>query len=263
MITVQLKGGLGNQLYQIAAIYAHAKEHNVKFVINYSLEFGAMQGQHPRTYKKSLYKNLETIDLPFHIACREPSFKYKKLPFLGIEHDVVYDGYFQSWKYFKNLDRDQLNNVFPFSVDCITKTKKAIRKLKEKYQATEVVGVHIRRGDYYKNPEIFPIVGSEYYNKAKENFDKDALFLYCTDDETQVRKEFKFDTKNVLANGSDELMDMCVLSECDSVIMGNSSFSSWGAYLGKEKKLVTSPKKWFGPKGPPDGDLVDPKWLKI
>ena len=34
MITVQLKGGLGNQLYQIAAIYAHAKEYNVKFVIN-------------------------------------------------------------------------------------------------------------------------------------------------------------------------------------------------------------------------------------
>ena len=58
-------------------------------------------------------------------------------------------------------------------------------------------------------------------------------------------------------------MDMCVLSECDSVIMGNSSFSSWGAYLGKEKEIVTCPKKWFGPKGPPAQDLIDPKWLEI
>ena len=58
MITVQLKGGIGNQLYQIAAIYSHAKEHNLKFVLNYELEFGAMQGLHPKTYKNRLKKIL-------------------------------------------------------------------------------------------------------------------------------------------------------------------------------------------------------------
>jgi len=34
MITAKLKGGLGNQLYQIAAAYSLAKKHNQKFFIN-------------------------------------------------------------------------------------------------------------------------------------------------------------------------------------------------------------------------------------
>ena len=33
-----------------------------------------------------------------------------------------------------------------------------------------------------------------------------------------------------------ELEDLYSLSQCDSVIMSNSSFSWWGAFLGEKKK---------------------------
>ena len=35
-----------------------------------------------------------------------------------------------------------------------------------------------------------------------------------------------------------ELEDLYSLSQCDSVIMSNSSFSWWGAFLGKKKKKL-------------------------
>ncbi len=263
MVTVQIKGGIGNQLYQIAAVYSHAKTHNLQFVLNFNLEFGAMQGTHPKLYADTFYKNFETIDTLFNIAAREPSFMYKPLPFLGIENDVVYDGYFQSWKYFQNLDRDTLNRVFEFEDKIVKKVDKGLTSLKEKYGVERVVGVHIRRGDYLKNPQIFNIVKRDYYDRAKEIFGKDALFLYCTDDLPRVKKEFTFDERNVLANGESEMEDLCVLSQCDDIIMANSSFSAWGGYLGKEKGKIICPKKWFEYKGPPCTDLKDPKWVQI
>tara|TARA_R100000995_G_scaffold83812_1_gene60697 strand:+ start:6243 stop:7034 length:792 start_codon:yes stop_codon:yes gene_type:complete len=263
MITVQVKGGIGNQLYQIAAVYSHALTHNLKFVLNYELEFGAMQGKHPKVYKDSFYKFFESVDFKFNIAVREPSFLYKPLPFLGIENDAVYEGYFQSWRYFQNLDQETLNKIFNFEDKIKDKVNKGLTKLKEKHGVDKIVGVHIRRGDYFRNPDIFNIVKKDYYDRAKEEVGKDSIFIYTTDDLPSVRKEFTFDDKNILSNGSSEMEDLCVLSQCDDIIMANSSFSAWGSYLGKEKGKIICPKKWFEYKGPPSEDLKDPKWVQL
>jgi hypothetical protein len=43
-------------------------------------------------------------------------------------------------------------------------------------------------------------------------------------------------------------VDMCTISRCQKgVVMSNSSFSWWGAYLGhsKERTVVCPTKKWF------------------
>jgi hypothetical protein len=263
MVTVQIKGGIGNQLYQIAAVYSHALTHNIKFVLHYELEFGAMQGKHPKVYKDTFYKNFESVDTPFNIAVREPSFLYKPLPFLGIENDAVYEGYFQSWRYFQNLDRNTLNRIFTFEDTVKEKVDKGLKKIKEKYNVEKIVGVHIRRGDYLRNPQIFNIIKNEWYQKAKDMFPKDTLFLYTTDDLPTVKKEFTFDDRNVLANGSSEMEDLYILTQCDDIIMANSSFSAWGGYLGKEKGKIICPKKWFEYKGPPCNDLKDPKWVQV
>ena len=57
MIINNFLGGLGNQLFQIAAGYAHARRINSKFAINYSLNHvGFGQGHHPEKYRYSVYK---------------------------------------------------------------------------------------------------------------------------------------------------------------------------------------------------------------
>ena len=65
-------------------------------------------------------------------------------------------------------------------------------------------------------------------------------------------------------NNEDEVEDLFALSQCDSIIMSNSSFSWWGAFLGKTKEKVICPIKWYGPKGPQDfHDLYEDKWIRV
>ena len=65
-------------------------------------------------------------------------------------------------------------------------------------------------------------------------------------------------------HNSDEIEDLYSLSQCDGVIISNSSFSWWGAWLGKKKYKVISPNRWFGPKGPKNyQDIYKKDWIKI
>ena len=48
MIINNFLGGLGNQLFQIAAGYAHAKRMNSKFAINYRLNHVGFGQNHPK-----------------------------------------------------------------------------------------------------------------------------------------------------------------------------------------------------------------------
>ena len=47
-------------------------------------------------------------------------------------------------------------------------------------------------------------------------------------------------------NNTNEVEDLYCLTQCDDIIMSNSSFS-WGEHgLGKKKKKIISPDRWFG-----------------
>jgi len=43
-----------------------------------------------------------------------------------------------------------------------------------------------------------------------------------------------------------QFQDMCLIGICKNVIMANSSFSWWGAYLNPCADKIVSPKMWLG-----------------
>ena len=83
--------------------------------------------------------------------------------------------------------------------------------------------------------DILPPMPWVYYEYALKKFDSEKYEFFCfSDDIDDVKKNFDVKKFNFLENNN-ELEDLYCLSQCDSIIMSNSTFSWWGAWLGKKK----------------------------
>jgi hypothetical protein len=254
MIVPQLKGGLCNQLFQIATAYAHAKRLSTEFGINYNLKHGCLQGHPPTTYRDTLYKDIPTTDYTPTNTYNEPHFRYTQLP---NKKDLLINGYFQTENYFSD-HKDGVKSLFTFPDNITKRIDKQLPKLNKK-----TVGVHVRRGDYKLNPDIHTLQPVSFYKEAMNLFDN-HVFILCSDDIQSVVDDFGNLDGYIYCNSNDELEDLYMLSQCDSNIICNSAFSWWGSWLGKEKDKVICPDKWFGPRGPQDyQDVFVEGWIKL
>lgn len=257
MIINNFLGGLGNQLFQIAAGYAHAKRMNSKFAINYRLNHvGFGQGYHPKKYKDSVYKNIPTTDQEISLVYSEKEFTYNSITPIDT---LCLHGYFQSERYFEEY-KEEIKRLFSFEFETKKKIRKQLNSIKKK------VGVHIRLGDYLNKEYegVFHKINYPVYlEKAMSYFDSDHKFLLFSDDFESLQKLIDL-KKFINLKNSNEVEDMYSLSQCDSVIMSNSSFSWWGTWLGKKKEKIISPDQWFGHRVQKDyEDRFSKKWIKI
>ena len=257
MIINNFLGGLGNQLFQIAAGYAHSRRINSKFAINYGLNHaGFGQGHHPVKYRHSVYNNIPTTDQNIQLVYNEREFKYT--PIAPLDNICLY-GYFQSERYFEDY-KDEVKNLFNFNFKTKKKIKKELSSIKKK------VGIHLRLGDYLNeeyNGVFHKINYPIYLEKAMSLFEKDYEFIIFSDDFKSLRKLVDLN-KFINLNNSNEVEDMYSLSQCENIIMSNSSFSWWGCWLGKSKSKIISPDCWFGPKIQKDyEDRFNKNWIKI
>lgn len=257
MITARLKGGLGNQMFQIAAGLSKAKELNTDFFINYDITHYGQQGKKPILYKDNFYRKLKIGNFIPDYVYNEPHFSFSPLP---DKNDMVIDGYFQTEKYFKNNNK-LICDSFYFSDEIKNKIDTRIKKINKK-----LLGVHVRIGDFL-SPGNFSshfICNKEYYSQALEHFIlNDYTIIVCTDDTTNLFKIFPKEDI-VFSNSKNELEDMYLLSQCDDLILTNSSFGWWSSYFGKKKNKVIVPDKWFAKDGPQDyHDIYREDWIKI
>ena len=258
MIINDLMGGLGNQLFQISAGFAHAKNMQTDYAINYKIG-SIYNGQgHPHIrYKDNIYKNIPETNDNFFRLYKEPKYSYTPIPKLN---NLCLLGYYQSKKYFLGYE-EEIKNLFEFPNPLIKKVLHKFNKIKKKK-----VGIHFRLGDYREEStkEVFYNIDySLYLNEATKYFGDEYEFLIFSDDLNSLQQEV--DLKDLVKLKNDnEVEDLYSLSQCDSVIMSNSSFSWWGSFLGKKKEKVICPDKWYGPGGPKDSqDLYDDSWTKI
>jgi hypothetical protein len=257
MITARLKGGLGNQMFQIAAGISKANDLKTEFFINYNIAHYGQQGKKPNTYRDNFYKKINQKEYLHDFIYGEPYYAFSPLP---DKQDMIIDGYFQTEKYFKH-NKNLIKESFYFSEDIKNKINKRIKTINQK-----ILGIHLRAGDFL-SPGNFSshfICNKKYYSDALEYFNlNDYFIIVCTDSPADL---FKFFPKEDIAfsNSNNELEDLYLLSQCDSLILTNSSFGWWGAYLGKDKNDVCVPSKWFAKDGPQDyNDIYIEKWKKI
>lgn len=224
-------GQLGNHMFRVSSLIGLADRFGLQYSIPnwwaadmFNLDFELESNEfHTENYSPRNTLGFDT-DLVEYIT------KNKKRP---INLNFV-NGYFQSYEYFHHI-RDDIANMFNPSV----------------YFEEGICAVNIRRGEYITKPDYHPLCSMEYYNTAmkhitsKTNVDKFRVF---SDDIYWCRENFIGDQFEFF-DSTDIHKQLIGLAQCEHIIMANSSFSWWGAYLNKNPdQIVIVPEKWFGPK---------------
>lgn len=272
MKIVNIAGGLGNQMFQYAfACY-------LKYL--FPDEDVLLDTHHFAHYKLHNGYELNRVfpNLSIPIASKEqvkklaryiPHYKLSRLArrllpvlkteYIGrinmlfdecvgkVEGDCYYDGYWQAIDYSLPI-RAKLQKEFEFPSPNTYNTE-----LKREINNCNSVGIHVRRGDYLKEKDFRGICDIEYYKTAisflfKENptrrfyiFSNDMEWCQENIEPMLQGAEVCYVTGNMR---QDSCWDIFLMNQCKSLIVANSSFSWWGAFLNKNNPLVIAPKQW-------------------
>ena len=244
-------------MFQIAAAASLAADNNTKALFNTSNHDLPKQGKKCEKYLDSIFCNVGfSKDFTITQLYHEPFFKYQKIPYTP---NVCLVGYFQSEKYFIHNEH-LIRNLFSIN----EKSEKIINKKYSEILKKNPVGVHVRRGDYLLDSDHHPVCAQEYYEKAFSMFSEDTIFLLFSDDIDWCRQNFIGENFNFVSENEDYI-DLFLMSRCKHVIIANSSFSWWAAWLNSDKeKRIVAPRSWFGDQVIYDtGDLIPQTWKRI
>ena len=267
IVSVNIMGGLGNQLFQIAAAYAYAKKNNGTLQIIHKTENG----------KRQLYWDniLEQIKPYLVQSLPELEQWYESLPTMYSDIGVLsmngkfLNGYLQTSKYYYDM-KDDIKHLFkPNNTLC--------KNVQQKYSylishISRVVVIHCRRTDYIIHKDFHrPLEGSYYKNAVDYVFEqmniKNPLFVLCGDDNgywNEIRNMIPlvFSHDHIILNESD-IYTFVLLQQFNNFIMSNSTFIWWCAWLSSAKNVIV-PAQWFGPAGPSQyEDIYEDSWVRM
>jgi hypothetical protein len=288
MIIVQLKGGLGNQLFQYAAALHLGIHHKVPVKVDISLlnTQDRLIGTHrtfdllsikepPIVASTDEIKKIKGNSFFTYFQKRLPAHKrnqYKEVDytydfhFLDAGNNIYLKGYRQSEKYFSPIS-DYLKNAFSINENLVTDVSMIHNQMKSELS----VAVHIRRGDY-KNLSVLEfhgILDIDYYKQAIrkiQTLHPTSTFYFFSDDINWVKNHLSIDNSVCIDSqiSKSSISDFYLISSCQHQIIANSTFSWWAAYLNPNpNKIVIAPKKWFNSAPNNTKDLFPADWITL
>jgi hypothetical protein len=142
--------------------------------------------------------------------------------------------------------------------------------------ANNELAVHIRFGDYLRNRKTRKFHGltamSYYVNAVKQlqlvhHYDKIVIY---SDDHHKAFVEFveAFGPSKipvVASEGLSELEDLAGMSASMGIVISNSSFSWWAAWIGSQLHTcnVVAPRPWFSSPSAADDNLLPKDWMVL
>ena len=273
MFGVKIEGRLGNQLFQYAFALAQAARLNEEFYLD-SYRYGYLGDQF-------ILNKYFAIGQAYSNANRLRKFRFlwsngfrprkviqdqwqRAADFLQqySRPGMLYAGFFQSEEFFLPV-REQIRQEFsilqPYRAD--------IRNLTRNDRETVVV--HVRRTDYlnWGNDELQYNLSlpDSYYHRCLGQLDlTDKNILFLSDDITYVKERLAVPGA-IFSENNSQMTDLQFLMQADYLILANSSFSWWGAYLNERAKQVFAPKYWAGFKVEREwpAGVIHPSWQKM
>lgn len=247
MIYCNLKGGLGNMLFQIAACKNFAITKNTDCSFPNFLNHLSFLNQE-KTHNPALNYSFEYLNF-LKLNSFQPLKEVKKYDFpfeytdyIPQENSFYIDGFFQSEKYFvQNKEKiiqflkpnENINNIL------LSKYKQIIE--------SNSVSLHVRRGDYLRFPSHHPVQQNDYFMKSLEIVEKYDIIVVFSDDIQWCKNNLLFNKRTFYIENEKDYIELFLMTKCKNNIISNSSFSWWGAWLNEnESKKVIAPKNWFG-----------------
>ena len=272
IVSVNIMGGLGNQMFQLAVAYVYSRKNNGSLKI---MRNKCRNDSRP-LYWDSLLSRFNTYlvdSLPDNLIHWTESSPTEYCSITNLNSSGIFiNGYLQSPKYFNGYE-DEIKQLFAPSYE-------VMRNINEKYlellrNRDRIIVVHARRTDYCRNQDIINFHGpltSEYYKEAVKRMYpsiRNPIFLLVSDDPHYwidiVEDIPELNSGNIyILNNENEINTLTLLQQFNYFIIANSTFSWWAAWLAKDAKRVIAPSKWFGPTGPQNyKDIYVPSWELI
>jgi hypothetical protein len=293
VIITNLIGGLGNQLFQYATGLAVARHTGAELRVavdmfeDYRLHQGFELARvfnldireasasemrdclgpfRSKRARRLIARFLPGVWYEGHLVV-QPTIRYWP-GILDVGPNAYLHGYWQSERFFDAVVtelRSALSFRFPLEGE---NAKFAMRM-----QSCNSVAVHVRRGDYLSNPKnkaLFADCSPKYYLDAVKlvlDSQPDAHFFIFSDDPAWAKELLVPLTANIEViehnRGADSYNDLRLMSLSRHIIIGNSTFSWWGAWLQeREDKIIIAPKRWL--RSPRlDIDIIPQRWIRI
>lgn len=284
-LSVVLKGGLGNQLFEVATAIAYAKKYDLQLILDM---FTSKGDRRQHSFRSSFLRNfsrIENISKIKFTLYSEPKFTYNEIPQIKCPA-LCLDGFFQSQKYFHDY-----NELIAKMFSPPPKFKDAINIAIKKINPTEeTVSIHVRRGDVTTQKDLYPFLDIDNYYRNACNYIKSKVnnitWIIFSDDIEWCKSQsfFKDELKACFVDEKLhgyvnlrmqktpifdwDAFDLWFMAWTKHHILYCSTFSWWAEFLSREvyghNNVVVSPKKWFEDllrkKGMTEDDLLQPYW---
>lgn len=274
IVSATLMGGLGNQLFQIAASYTYARQHGALFRLLDCPPLGGRSSYWDTLLRR--FRPLLVSELPSLLPWKQgPATVYHPIPAppgsssSSSERGLLLEGYFQTSKYFPTMwDRERIHHLFrpPSEIEhAVQYAYPSLLRITHR-----VIVLHARRTDYLTHATFHGPLPMSYYRQAVDRIlprVEEPFFLLCGDDPS-FWSSLATDLPAVhvcphLVLQESDIRTFALLIHFRNFVLSNSTFMWWVAWMAEQiaPTKVIAPQQWFGPSGLPDWeDLYEPHW---
>ncbi len=268
MIGVRLIGRFGNQMFQYAFAMHTAKQLGTGFFLKGNKYFKMCLDRYFELPSYSGFRNrlrmfgkggLPVNEFPPTATHEDNKKKFGK-------NGCMYSGYYQSEKYFLETSPD-IKREFAIKAKWKINAREYLKINNDK----PLLVMHVRRTDYVTQGDD-TLGGADislppqYYDACLWKIDKleNYNIVFVTDEPAHVKKIYSH-LKPIVSSSADLIVDFQILMAADVLVLANSSYSWWGAYLNEKNARVLAPKYWYGFRVKKDypPDVIPDHWEKI
>jgi Glycosyl transferase family 11 len=195
---------------------------------------------------------------------------YYDISLLDVKAPLTLNGYFQSWKYFRE-DAEFIKGIYnPEQIS--NSTLQILEDLPKSFTA-----IHVRRGNSgasLLNYEFHGLLPADYYLNAIKMLSKlNKLYpiVMFTDNLNECKKlieEMNHELPLLKIISPEDVVNqvenLWLMTKASSFVGANSSYSWWAAYLNcKEDTEIIFPRPWYKHPGQSVQNLLPPKWCTV